>query len=935
MMMDTSKEFDALIEKLVRDDLQNHPAAEVHVDAFNYTLTNDLPKVIENSVIMLLNKSKLERYALVVKNVHYRYPSILEPSGFTNENILPQECTQRGCDYMMSAIVAIDVYKGSISEEDANDPKKWRANPMQNMSFYRRWNDIPFFNTPVMIGSKFCNTLRVRDPRLDLTNHMIGGNVGCFVVSGQVKHLVLPTKLRVNVPLTKIKVEDGYILKVEMEYRSDHEMKLRTTSTTKVTVNGIKNRFHPTIEVLVQFIETLLDLRSIFILLDCKSIQEIINYLKPFGEYEHILYHQLIDEIFMNKEEKMIEKSELLCKIAEPEKHKSIISMMSKEFLPHVGQNLTTKAVHFGHIMHSTFMVYLGLAPEENKDSLINTRRTTPKIAIGEFFKSCYNKQFRPKLEKKLQKQLEKKGFNVLDTLPNHIPMNNNLLTSKNRNAINMGRFTVSVHDDAISKTNLTQQAILLNPTSRGHLAKHFMPVNKKGKDSRKRQTGGDAIHNEDLTDNVEGQLCGLINPRCNMSRLVPVYKSETIIHLTEMFVEKFKVDDRHPEFAKSTHVFVNGILIWRTLSPGEFCDAFREARRKLLIPWGVSIAFVGVTKNFPFGEVRITCDYGETVSPFFVASKINQLKKEIPRILEQIDDYSLWNYLIGEGYIEYIGGEELICDVRTLTAESARKNIPNGKFTWAEIEPSVGIMGASSLFTPGADKNQGPRNSYHCLDSNSFVLLADGTHAKITDVVPGDYVMSQDPVTIELVESKVLYCESKTTENDLFLITLEDSTQLQLTGDHKIRTPSGWVETKDLNMNDLVWAAENRENHKIVNVDLKKIIEISMLHDAGRRELDFVNGTFVEKRKHFVTDITIQGTNCFFAGKRQGKTIAVHNCNMVKQAHGAVTPATRERIDTIHYSMDYVQVTFNTFVTRFELWSTCTCTLLSGSIFP
>lgn len=90
------------------------------------------------------------------------------------------------------------------------------------------------------------------------------------------------------------------------------------------------------------------------------------------------------------------------------------------------------------------------------------------------------------------------------------------------------------------------------------------------------------------------------------------------------------------------------------------------------------------------------------------------------------------------------------------------------------------------------------------CFSPDTVVKMADGTHKKIQDIVPGDRVMSYDETTKQFRPSTV----SKLNENmpkPMVRVTFEDGTSVLCTEDHQFMTDAGWVEAKNLANKDVV----------------------------------------------------------------------------------------------------------------------------------
>ena len=117
---------------------------------------------------------------------------------------------------------------------------------------------------------------------------------------------------------------------------------------------------------------------------------------------------------------------------------------------------------------------------------------------------------------------------------------------------------------------------------------------------------------------------------------------------------------------------------------------------------------------------------------------------------------------------------------------------IVSGNCAFTKIETVHDVVDAFWLLLQG------------CFSPDPVVKMADGTHKKIQDIVPGDRVMSYDETTKQFRPSTV----SKLNENmpkPMVRVTFEDGTSVLCTEDHQFMTDEGWVEAKDLANKDVV----------------------------------------------------------------------------------------------------------------------------------
>jgi hypothetical protein len=103
------------------------------------------------------------------------------------------------------------------------------------------------------------------------------------------------------------------------------------------------------------------------------------------------------------------------------------------------------------------------------------------------------------------------------------------------------------------------------------------------------------------------------------------------------------------------------------------------------------------------------------------------------------------------------------------------------------------------------------------CFAAGTLVATPEG-HRAIEDFKPGDAVYSVDEDTGEIVEDSVVRVHTNLTPSiaaEMYELEMEDGTFLHVTGNHKVKTTSGWKQVQDLSTND-----------EIVDIEIKDINE-------------------------------------------------------------------------------------------------------------
>lgn len=675
------------LDRSVSGILKRDVSARLHIQSFDNAMEKHVPRILNFKVCV--QKPGGGSIVIHVENCRWSAPSAVEIDGYVNDNITPDECVERALDYQMTAIVDLTCY------DSADQPASGKNVNVEHMQLLKRWRGVPYFSMPCMVGSLFCNTRR---SAID-SNPLRGGRGGCFVISGQMKHLVLPTHLRKNVIVARVASRQlNCITKVTWEFRSDIPERHRATSTLRGEVDVRKG-----ITVKLPFSDQTLGIASSFGLLTDSVTEELLReMLLPYGDDEPKEYVNFISDTSALKPAPAGSASEA---IVASNPRLDVPRLVESELLPHA-ETIEKKMVLLGLAARHAAMVFLGILPPGCRDSAVYTRMSTPAVILCEYIRSVNESLFRPKLARLFATKLAA-GVMLVDELPSHLPTNN-ALSSKIRTAILTGRFTLQVGgDDPISRSNLMQTAQTMNSAALvGHQAKTIKPVNREGKDVTARLAGPDHWHVWDMADSTEGATCGLLNTRCGLSR---VRLMERRHGLVEKMLELLFSD--RAASSTGTWVLFNGKPLWRTDDPQRLCNTIRAARRDGRIPFDVGVAWVYRGILGMAGEVRVLYDPGEVLSPLFVVEKLDGLKR-LSTECANLPPEAAWDEMVARGMIEYVGIEEALCD-SGVVAEVWREANP-AFHMWSEVEPSLSLLGSCTVFTPAADRNQGPRNSYH-----------------------------------------------------------------------------------------------------------------------------------------------------------------------------------------------------------------------------
>lgn len=333
-----------------------------------------------------------------------------------------------------------------------------------------------------------------------------------------------------------------------------------------------------------------------------------------------------------------------------------------------------------------------------------------PAAVLCEFFRSVHLSH-RAVNEVHLQVTLDK-GVDLNENLPQHLPINNNKLTARLRQAINTGCFTTEVKGDAVSRNNLMQMALQINPsTLPGYMARVANPIGRDGKNLKVRQMDGSWAGRFCVAETPEGAACGLENTLACLAHYRGTYNTAFIMAILEQLRPTFACQSA-ADLAQGVFVIVNGRPLFRTAQPAAFCAEVRAMRRTAkALPYDIGVAWVR-RPACPFGEIRINCDAGEVLTPVLVVAQMYKLWSLQTYVEHHVPPSQWFAFFLNEGVLEYVGIEEQLFDIGMLTAPYLREAVL-GTHEWCDLKPGVTLFGPSAAVLPASHQNQVNRTAY------------------------------------------------------------------------------------------------------------------------------------------------------------------------------------------------------------------------------
>jgi len=123
------------------------------------------------------------------------------------------------------------------------------------------------------------------------------------------------------------------------------------------------------------------------------------------------------------------------------------------------------------------------------------------------------------------------------------------------------------------------------------------------------------------------------------------------------------------------------------------------------------------------------------------------------------------------------------------------------------------------------------------CIHPSGLVSMSDNTTRRIDTVSVGDMIKTYNENTKQVEDKKILKVHKnllKSRNQKMFKITLEDNTEVLLTGNHEVLTETGWKRADTLTMDDNIISLSEQLDFHIVEFYINKQYNMTMANWFG-----------------------------------------------------------------------------------------------------
>lgn len=771
--------------KVIGSFFESKGLCSMQIESFNEFMRSSMQDLVNEVRTIILDHQEnvdeedpnpivIKRHEVKLGTLTLSSPNITEGEG-TTADLLPHEARLRSLTYSSPVYCKMSrttylarekpwpgqaVNDGTVADngtvlfwQESDEPED--SEPEQ---------DIFIGKVPIMIKSSTCHLLNERRFATERDLHAWGecpyDQGGYFIINGSEKVLIAQERSAGNIVQTfKKAAPSPFRYLAEIRSVIDRGSRMMSQCTVKLfkRIDGPDGmKIENAIRVQLPYVKNDIPLVIVFRALDIVSDADILEKI-VFDQSDKEMMDMLMGSL---QEGQPIQGADLardfiarrgnVPNLKAHERQKHATDILTKEFLPHIGQDPSAtarKAFFLGYMVNRLLKCALGRSEPDDRDHLGKKRLDL----AGPLMSNLFRMQFQ-KVTKDFYRYMTKR---VEQNMPISIKvgLKPNIITNGLKYSLATGNWG---DQKKLDKAKAGVSQVLSRYTfasTLSHLRRTNAPIGREGKIAKPRQ-----LHNTHWgyvcpAETPEGQACGLVKNLALMSMVTNSYDSLPLqAYIIEKNVEP--LEDWEPRLnPKATKVFLNGVWFAVILKDPRFLiDHIRMLRRKGTIDPQVSLVW-----DIREMEFKISVDAGRIIRPLFVVEtdrssdnhgNLVLTKEHIARIDmttfykeqnkpwdDQVQPYG-WRDLMGSGVCEYLDAEEeetamIIMTPEDLADSRARHmglaiepnddplsrvdpplNPHSHTFTHCEIHPSM-ILGVCASIIPFPDHNQSPRNTY------------------------------------------------------------------------------------------------------------------------------------------------------------------------------------------------------------------------------
>jgi DNA-directed RNA polymerase II subunit RPB2 len=706
------KSYEDAVMAMLGAYFKKHDTAHLQKHSYDLFLTHRLTKIIEEEPQIEVMLKKNEFYRVEFGQIFVDRPYIVDEKR-SIQYILPNEALLRDLTYSSPLSVNIFTKHYTVSEEDGTETILEEKTHVK----------IPIARIPIMVGCSKCNLSRLSESGKVRDGHCENDPGGYFIIKGKERVLVAQERTNYNTVyiFEKKSTDQKHVMVSEIRSMSE-ETGHSVLIQMKICANNHR------IMVTLPFITQDVPLGFVFAAYGCdiQTIDAILR--KNIGvdtpEMNRMIQTVIKDAMIIQTEENAIHHiAQFATHIISRERRVMYVKqILMSEVFPHLGISSGDmhKILFLGHMCGKLLLTFGGYRSMDDRDHLTNKRVEVAGVLVGDLFRTLW-KRFIRTITPQLMKRLD--ILIIISKL--------NIITMGLRHCFSTGNWGIPKSNYIRTGVSQVLSRMSYNSTL-SHLRRIVIPIGKEGRNTKIRQVHPTQIGFICSSETPEGSSAGIVK---NFSLISEVSAGVDPIFM-RMILEK--LPGIETDFDTFLHrdrwikVFLNGN--WMGLVPdGEdaYCRLDYLKNHQRLIPMQVSFMLED-------NELRIYCDEGRMIRPFFVAGRMPSIED-----LRNKD----WDTMVREGRIVWMDSHELENKVVAMYPRDL-----TDQHDLCEIHPCL-MLGICASLMPFADHTQSPRICYHSSMVKQSIGIYCGTNEIRADTVAHLLSYPEKPVVRTHVE--------------------------------------------------------------------------------------------------------------------------------------------------------------------------------------
>lgn len=832
----TQNQFDHYTWKIIEKFFTiNHGYTLIkhQIESFNDFILRKIPKIIEGfnpieSYYQWLPESEKYKYILIIEllNPQLNKPIICEKDGST-KIMTPHDARQRNFTYNSILNIDLNITSKTLINDDYVIEKK-------------KINNVMLGKIPIMIKSDYC-----------ILRDITGYNSECkydyggyFIINGNEKVIISQDRISENKCYVFLNNKVSTYSHIA-EIRSVQENKFGVPKITTLKLSAKSNQFGRTIRINIHHIKHDIPIFILFKALGlCNDKEIILNIVYDLNDtISKLIIHELtacVEEsnIILCQKDALEYLSKYLNITGYPKEYLNnsnyrleiIRNILQKDFLPHVGFDYDKKSLYLGSMVSKLIKCYLGLRSYDDRDSYINKRIDTPGILLANLYRQYYGKVVKD-IKNMISREINSgswktscKIINVINKVNIYKIIKSTIIDSGLKYALSTGNWGI--------KNNKNKQGVaqVLNRMTYNATISHCRrintPIEKSGKLVQPRKLHPTQWGIICPSETPEGASVGLVKNMAMMCNVTISSNSQNIHYMIKELGTILYESINPGIFYKNTKIIINGDIVGIHKDPHTF---FKEMKKQKLL--GVINPYTSILWNIFDNEIIICTEGGRCVRPLYRVKDNNLIGSLNHEVIEKS-----WDQLVrgsdddNPSLIEFLDVEESNTSMIAMKYNDLKRGKKGSllpiNYTHLEMNPSM-ILGILASAIPFSDHNQSPRNTYQCLWIEEQVLMADGTRKKIKNIRVNDLIVTFNPFNMMKSTTKVINQYVKTTNKKILIVETISNRTIKVTEDHKFMTDKGWMEARDIKINETLIAINLYPKNVSIKINENIILDV------------------------------------------------------------------------------------------------------------